>query len=327
MNNDADIINSIYSHLLHRTPREEEARYWVGILEKEGHDFVLGEFLKSDERVSLAGPFPPGHYYSPINDTRNIDFSAIQNGTSRKEPVEGIDINLRGQSMTWRAMCSELTTRIRQPIANRYSLPNGTYGEGDSLIQKGMILSHGSRQIIEVGSGFSSASMLDCSEEYGLGIEFTFIEPYPQTLLALVSEKERENLIQEKVQLVDLSVFQKLNENDILFIDSSHVLKSQSDVHFELFDILPSLKSGVLIHFHDVFWPFEYPVEWIKSRGYSWNELYALRAFLSYNYQFEIVFWNDAFNSLCVEEIDKSPDFIKDEFRKNPGGGLWLRKR
>jgi hypothetical protein len=99
-------------------------------------------------------------------------------------------------------------------------------------------------------------------------------------------------------------------------------MKTASDVCYELFDILPHLAEGVLIHFHDMFWPFEYPASWVLDENRSWNELYGLRAFLMYNQEFEIIFFNDYFLRFEHDMIQEAyPTFLK-----NPGGSLWLRK-
>ena len=139
---------------------------------------------------------------------------------------------------------------------------------------------------------------------------------------------ERHEIIERPVQAIDLSVFEELGSNDILFIDSTHVLKAGSDVAFELFEILPRLRRGVIVHFHDMFWPFEYPTRWIFDLQYSWNELYAVRAFLAFNHEFDILFFNDY---LCVKHADlirtaDLPDYLK-IIQRSCGGGLWLRRR
>jgi hypothetical protein len=100
-------------------------------------------------------------------------------------------------------------------------------------------------------------------------------------------------------------------------------VKTGSDVVYELFEILPRLRSGVVVHFHDVFYPFEYPFEWVVVRNYSWNELYALRAFLMGNQDWEIMFFNDYFARIERDRIARDAP----EILRNPGGGLWLRRR
>jgi hypothetical protein len=123
------------------------------------------------------------------------------------------------------------------------------------------------KEIIEIGSGHSSAIMLDTNEIcFDNKINLTFIEPYPEERLMKIlkdSDKISHTIINKKVQSIDLDTFLSLSENDILFVDSTHVSKVGSDVNFILFEVLPALKPGVLIHFHDIFYPFEMPKHWV----------------------------------------------------------------
>jgi len=155
-------------------------------------------------------------------------------------------------------------------------------------------------------------------------IKCTFIEPYPDLLESLIrkEDKERIEIIPNCLQDVEIEKFKTLEKGDILFIDSTHVSKVNSDVNYLFFNILPELESGVFIHFHDIFYPFEYPSDWIY-KGISWNEDYLLRAFLQYNSSFEIVLFN------TFLEI-----FHRDKFQehmplclKNTGGSIWIRKK
>jgi hypothetical protein len=150
-----------------------------------------------------------------------------------------------------------------------------------------------------------------------------FVEPFPVQLHKLISEKDKLNskIIQQKVQDVDLSVFKSLQKNDILFIDSSHVSKTGSDVNYEFFNIIPNLNSGVIIHVHDIFYPFEYPKEWVYE-GRNWNENYILRAFLSFNEQFEILFFSDFMHKFFPGDFDGLP-----LMKKNTGGNFWMVKK
>jgi hypothetical protein len=134
-------------------------------------------------------------------------------------------------------------------------------------------------------------------------------------------DKKSTSIIQSDVQLITLDNFEKLQAGDILFIDSTHVVKTGSDVNYILFEILPLLRSGVFIHFHDVFFPFEYPKEWVYE-GRNWNEDYFLRAFLMYNNKFEI--------RLFCEYIHRHHKVAFKDMPltyKNTGGNLWLEKR
>ena len=180
------------------------------------------------------------------------------------------------------------------------------------------------KQIIEVGSGFSSSVMLDTNQMFfNNEINLTFIEPYPERLYNLLKEEDKKNteIIVDFVQNIDVTVFEQLNEGDILFIDSTHVIKTGSDVHFILFEILPKLKKGVYIHFHDIFYPFEYPKEWVY-KGRNWNEDYFLRAFLMYNTEFEIELFSHYLHTHHKEVFEQMPLCYKNE-----GGNLWIRKK
>lgn len=121
---------------------------------------------------------------------------------------------------------------------------------------------------------------------------------------------------------MDLSLFDTLGENDMLFIDSTHVAKINSDVCVVFFEILPRLKSGVLVHFHDIFYPFSYPDSWLLNRN-AWNESYMLRAFLEFNNAFEIVFFNTCLHHLYRARFEESLPLS----RKNHGGSIWIRRK
>jgi Methyltransferase domain len=176
---------------------------------------------------------------------------------------------------------------------------------------------------LDLGSGYSSALMLDMSDLYFEGgTQFTFVEPYPELLRSILTEEDKKNveIIPNRVQDVSLDKFSSLAEGDILFVDSSHVCKVGSDVNTLFFEILPSLASGVYVHIHDIFFPFEYPTEWIYE-GRAWNEAYLLRAFLQYNPTFKIVLFNALVATLYEEELRSSMPVNLDRT-----GGIWLMK-
>ncbi len=174
-----------------------------------------------------------------------------------------------------------------------------------------------------MGSGFSSAVMLDTLDammkETGHRASCTFIEPYPDRLRALLKAEDhaRVTIVEKGVQEVDPSVFAALQRNDILFLDTTHICRTGSDVVHEVFEILPYLAPGVIVHFHDFFYNFEYPDQWIFDQNRSWNEIYFVRAFLMHNDQYEILFFNDQF---AVE----NGDFVSARhpaLARRPGGG------
>ncbi|MEL7046552.1 MAG: class I SAM-dependent methyltransferase, partial [Pseudomonadota bacterium] len=129
-------------------------------------------------------------------------------------------------------------------------------------------------------------------------------------------------LIADRAQDVELSHFEALEHGDFLVIDSTHVAKLSSDVLRLVFDVLPVLRPGVFVHFHDVFWPFDYPKRWV-SEGRAWNEAYLLRAFLQNNSAFDIVYFYSYLETLHRERIAATMPLCL----KRSGANLWLRKR
>jgi hypothetical protein len=130
-------------------------------------------------------------------------------------------------------------------------------------------------------------------------------------------------LIEQKLQDVNIDLFRQLEPGDLLFVDSTHVSKTGSDVNMILFEILPILPKGVMIHFHDIFYPFEYPKEWVLGwSGFGWNEIYLLRAFLTNNEEYKIILFNTYLEHLYEDWFkEKMPVCLKDK-----GGSLWLMK-
>jgi hypothetical protein len=182
------------------------------------------------------------------------------------------------------------------------------------------------RKVIEVGSGFSSAAILDTNDRFLDGaVSCTFIEPFPQRRLdglLQAGDASRHEVIAEPVQHVPIERFDELDAGDVLFIDSSHVSKAGSDVNRLVFEVLPRLRTGVIVHFHDIGWPFEYPREWIYG-GRAWTEAYLLHAFMLFNADFEIVLFNHYLALFHGDAVAaKLPLWGVEQ-----GGSLWIRRR
>lgn len=172
-----------------------------------------------------------------------------------------------------------------------YYLGNGTFEWMDARLLYYFIMKNKPKNIIEIGSGNSTLLMCKVNKLFNLNINITCIEPYPTEYLLSLHRQGYITLIKDKLENVDLKLYKTLNEKDILFIDSTHVVKINSDVMFYFTQIFPVLKKNVLIHIHDIFFPYEYPEDWIKE-GRFWNEQYFLYVFLQFNTQFKIQFCN-----------------------------------
>ena len=257
--------------------------------------------LSHIKNALVAAPlaYRPGHYYSPICDPRELKLQPFN------APIEGVDLNHDGQLERWQKWQSQNNSEFEWSL---YSPNNSFYVQGDAICLANFLRELKPKRYIEIGNGFSSACALDTIESCDLGTDCLFIDPYPTRLRYPLGSHRS---IKARVQDVPLTVFDQLEQGDILFIDSTHILKTGSDLHYELFHILPRLRPGVFIHFHDVFYPFEYPPEWVIEQNRSWNEAYALRALLHETKRYKIEFWNNYLSKIGIADFGN-------------GASLWL---
>ena len=209
---------------------------------------------------------------------------------------------------------------------NKYYYNNGMFGPGDSEILYSLIRYFKPRRIIEVGSGHSTLMSLNGiaankNEDLAYYCDLICIEPYEIPWLEKL-EIKLERIIVEKL---DPSYFQVLEENDILFIDSSHVIRPQGDVLFEYLQLLPVIKKGVIVHVHDIFTPKDYLDHWVLESHNMWNEQYLLEGFLSCNSSFEILCsLNYLFYHHREAILSKCP-VLRENTKLEPRS-FWLRK-
>jgi predicted O-methyltransferase YrrM len=295
-----------------------------------GYQPLSNAFRQHYDRYG-SNPFlefaPPGHFYSPLPDIQFVDRYTATLFNRQMKSVPGIEIQVEDQLdlvAKFSQYYEELPFQDDPCPGLRYYFRNTWFSYGDAIILYAMLRHCRPQRIIEVGSGFSSAVMLDTDDLFfANGLALTFVEPYPERLLSLLSheDKKRSEIIVERVQEVPLERLMALEAKDILFIDSSHVAKIGSDVVHLLTNVLPMLNKGVIVHFHDVFWPFEYPEEWVRE-GRAWNENYMLKAFLQFNAAFKIRFFN---SYLAIHHLDVVGQTLP-LFLKNTGGSLWMEK-
>jgi predicted O-methyltransferase YrrM len=286
---------------------------------------------KNLDFISFASP---GHFYSPIPDLHEIDSKSRYIFDRSTRDIPAIKINEDSQiqlAKSFSVLYNEMPFSDTKSKEWRYFLDNPYFSYGDGIILYSFLRHFNPKRIIEIGSGFSSSEMLDINEAFlNKKLQFTFIEPFPDRLFGLFSEEDKIKVRVEikPVQEVESNIFNLLEANDILFIDSSHVAKINSDVLHIFFYILPQLKNGVIIHFHDVLWPFEYPKNWLEV-GRAWNEAYFLRSFLQYNCTFEILYFNSYMALHHADFLKQSmPGVLKTPSSKGTPGNssLWIRK-
>jgi predicted O-methyltransferase YrrM len=272
--------------------------------------------------------FTNGHFYSPVISIKGIKKREAEIWKNKEiDGIPGIDLRTEDQINLVKEFTNyyhELPFKEKIENKLRYYFDNQFYSYTDGIILYSIIRHFKPKRIIEIGSGFSSALILDTNELFfDSKIHLTFVDPYPERLYSLMTREDKEKIevIESDVQLIPLDVFRKLESGDVLFVDSTHVTKTGSDVNYILFEILPILNSGVLIHFHDIFYPFEYPKEWVLN-GRNWNEDYILKAFLMYNENFEIKLFSEYLHKHHKQIFIDLPLAYM-----NHGGSLWVEKK
>jgi predicted O-methyltransferase YrrM len=270
---------------------------------------------------------PPGHFYSAIPSLEEVDRDKSKIFGNIPRIIPAVELHESRQLELLKSFIDYYQSMPFTPHKTeglRYYFENPAYSYSDAIFLHCMLRHVKPKKIIEIGSGFSSCVTLDTDELFlGGSLEVTFIEPYPDLLRSLIKAEDNNKIkiIPKRLQDVELCEFEALKENDVLFIDSTHVSKINSDVNRIFFEILPILSPGVYIHFHDVFFPFEYPMSWVYE-GRAWNEIYMLRAFLQNNSKFKVVLMNTFMEHFYKPFFqEKMPLCLK-----NPGGSIWIRK-
>lgn len=270
--------------------------------------------------------WPDGHYYSPIPD---LDAVRADEGRifGERDTIPGVALELTRQEALLPRLAREAA---EAPFATpegarttRYKYDNDFFGAGDALAWFGLLRLWRPRRVIEVGSGWSSAVLLDaidCTPDWTP--EVHFVEPYPERLHSLLRDSDDVHIVEEPAQSLEPSFFSQLERGDVLFIDSTHVSRVGSDVNYLLLEVLPRLAAGVRVHVHDIHFPFEYPSEWVYE-GRAWNEAYVLRALLTDSSGFRILWWNSMLATLRPKAVGAAMP----RWSTNPGASIYLERR
>lgn len=279
------------------------------------------------------GVFPINdNYYEPL-----FNSNQIKRPLSDDRNLPGIDWNRSGQleilgKFSYNSEIMDLPVITRESRRERkkrkqdlaFYINNGSFGPGDAEYLYNIIRLVKPKKIIEIGSGSSTlmamkALQANNRELAGFTCKHICIEPYEMPWL----EKTSVTVIRKKVEDVEKSLFLELSENDILFIDSSHMIRPQGDVILEYLELLPLLNKGVIVHIHDIFSPKDYPASWVKDEVKFWNEQYLLEAFLSSNNEWEII---GALNYLHHNSYDKLKATCGYLTPQHEPGSFYIRK-
>jgi predicted O-methyltransferase YrrM len=269
------------------------------------------------------------HYYEPLPNFAEL----TQEDIFKRRYSKAVEWNLDAQ-LEWVKRLTTYSSEIQQINNNensnfKFDFFNNFYLEVDAAVYYALIREIKPTKIIEIGCGYSTqiaGLAIAMNQQEGKVGKILCIEPYPEPQLTEANLEIQ--LITEKVETIELKVFEQLEPGDILFIDSTHTVKFGSDVCREILEILPTIASGVWVHFHDIFFPYDYPPKWLIEERRAWNEQYMLEAFLAYNHRFEVVLANHWLSVDYPQEVAKLwPGVLQWKNPYHRCGSLWLRKK
>lgn len=297
-------------------------------------DRLFGAILPKGQRLGVS--IVRNHFYEPIPDLRSLP----ERLWTPRTTVPGVDLRIDSQ----RALLTGFAARYRAEYdrfardrstspPDEFCLENDQFTKVDAEVLYCMIRTNRPARIIEIGGGNSTlvsaaAIRANRSADPAYRCRLTTIEPFPSPLLTTAAPPELSELIVAGAQDVAMERFLELEENDILFIDSSHVLRIGSDVQFEFLEIIPRVARGVLVHVHDVFLPAEYPRHLIVDWHRFWTEQYLLQAFLAFNTSFEVVWGSCAMHMLFPAELGDAISSYREIGWPSglPPSSIWIRR-
>jgi hypothetical protein len=297
--------------------------YPVALLLRKMCDVGVFRFPNCKRTFPQAGVYPVrNHYYEP-----QFDYSELRVPLSQERSLPGVDWNLDEQlQMLHRLSYSDelISKETDKTTSLEHYVHKITFGPGDAEFWYQLVRLVKPRRIFEVGSGNSTVMAIKATERNRVEdpsyvCKHVCIEPFEMPWL----EQTGVAVIREKIEDLDISLFSELEENDILFIDSSHIVRPQGDVLFEYLQLLPQLQRGVIVHVHDIFSPRNYPREWLEVQVKFWNEQYLLEAFLSHNRDWKIVGALNYLRHHHYDELKSVAPFLTPE--REPGS-FYMRK-
>lgn len=275
----------------------------------------------------------PVHFYSPVPDVADLD---ARGAFGRRSNLVGIDLQVPEQLARLAALGARFGTECRwphEPTAHSadYVTSASGFSFGCASALHMLIRQHQPRRVVEIGSGWSSrviAAALASNVSAGApSANYIIVDPYPgETVKALHGVTE---LIQARVETVLPELFDKLDDGDILFVDSGHTVRMGGDVNFLILDVLPRLRSGVIVHFHDIPMPYEYARTYLTNPAFRvlWTESYLLQAFLTFNTTYEVIL---SMNLLMLEHVEAFQVALPAYDRglhKEISHSFWIRRR
>lgn len=273
--------------------------------------------------LDIVGMTPVrNHYYEP-----RVDPELLQRPLSEPRLLPGIDLDLAGQlafldGFHWEEELADVPREAREPLA--FWMDNGSFESGDAEYFYQVLRATKPRRLFEIGSGHSTLMArraLDRNrrEDSACTCEHVCVEPYEMPWL----ERTGARIVRTRVETLPRAFWRELQAGDLLFIDSSHVIRPQGDVLYEYLELLPSLSPGVLVHVHDIFTPRDYPESWVLQDRRMWNEQYLLEALLGAGSDWQVVGAVNHLRHACFDRLRAKCPFLTPD--REPGS-FYIRK-
>lgn len=261
-------------------------------------------------------------YDSPIPDVTALAPEFFE----EPSPMRGIGFDVAAQmdflERELAVYCREFNplATAEQAGPHRFYLNNGTYESVDAELLYAIVRRYEPSRVVELGSGYSTLIVREALARVGRSADEVLrtYDPYRSPLLPPEAP-----VVDMHAQAVPEDVFTELGAGDLLFVDTSHTVKVGGDVNHIVLDLLPILKSGVIVHFHDIFLPYPYSRQHLEG-AHFWAEQYLLQAFLTGNSEWEVLLGGYALARAYPDRLAAAvPSF-------GPGvnpGAFWIRRR
>lgn len=293
----------------------------------------IAKYGYGTNRCLKSGFLPmPVHFYSPVPDVDELQERRVWD---KKSEMPGINFFPRRQLALLKQLGINHGHECQWPFAPTgnpadFYLDNNGFSYGCAAGLYSMIREFKPKKIIEIGSGNSSkiiSQAVAANRKNRQKCQYTIIDPYPGSYV-LEKKVKYQKLIKERVELVDPQIFLKLGRGDILFIDSSHVVKIANDVNFLYLEVLPRLKPGVIVHIHDISLPYEYSKVYATKEEFRqfWTEQYLLQALLADNKKFEILLGMHFIMTDYTKDFQKAFPHYDPKNHLASSGSFWIRR-
>ena len=268
----------------------------------------------SKKILNYIGIFPiTDHYYEP-----QFNLSQLKRDLYKNRSFPGFDFNMKKQlknisNLIYKNELLELNLEKKSPNYN-FNIKNNFFENGDAEIYYQLIRHLKPKNILEIGSGHSTLIALEAIKKNKsvdkIETKITCVEPYENKWLDHLNIK----ILRKKIEDLDESYYLALEKNDILFIDSSHIIRPQGDVLKIFFEIVPKLKKGTIVHVHDIFTPKDYPEKWLVEQNKFWNEQYLVEALMMNKDKYEIYLMLNFLKNNAYEELRKICPYLKNNY-------------